>query len=125
MLYFVLYKNKKADTWVWGLGYWTRANNEICLLATKGNPKKISSRISKSKIKILSEVIPEILTQAIDFNGTTIINFSYGNQVAGDFKQFLNVFGKQGELCPRCEHKLKKIFVSQRGTHFCPKCQKL
>ena len=26
----------------WGLGYWTRANNEICLLATKGRPKRKS-----------------------------------------------------------------------------------
>ena len=41
-------------------------------------------------------------------NGTTIINFSYGNQVSGDFKQFLNVFGKRGGPCPRCKSKLKK-----------------
>jgi formamidopyrimidine-DNA glycosylase len=73
----------------------------------------------------LSKVIPKILTQAIEFNGTTIINFSYGNQVTGDFKQFLNVFGKQGNPCSRCSTTLKKIFVSQRGTHYCPKCQKI
>ena len=35
-------KNKKADSLFWGLGYWTRANNEICLLATKGKPKRVS-----------------------------------------------------------------------------------
>ena len=95
------------------------------LWLSKIHPKKISSSISKPKIEILSEAIPKILTQAIEFNGTTIINFSYGNQVAGDFKQFLNVFGKQGEPCPRCEAQLKKIFVTQRGTHYCPSCQKL
>jgi len=95
------------------------------LWLSKIHPKKISSSISKPKIEILSEAIPKILTQAIEFNGTTIINFSYGNQVAGDFKQFLNVFGKQGEPCPRCKAKLKKIFVTQRGTHYCPSCQKL
>ena len=38
-------KNKKADTFFWGLGYWTRANNEICLLATKGKPKRVSKRV--------------------------------------------------------------------------------
>ena len=38
-------KNKKADSLFWGMGYWTRANNEICLLATKGKPKKISSSV--------------------------------------------------------------------------------
>ena len=96
-----------------------------CLWLSKIHPKKIASRISKPKIRTLSDAIPKILTQAIEFNGTTIINFSYGNQVTGDFKQFLNVFGKQGEACSRCKTILKKIFVSQRGTHYCPKCQKV
>ena len=38
-------KNKKADSFFWGLGYWTRANNEICLLATKGKPKRINKGV--------------------------------------------------------------------------------
>ena len=38
-------QNKKADSLFWGLGYWTRANNEICLLATKGKPKRISNSV--------------------------------------------------------------------------------
>jgi|TARA_R100001530_G_scaffold5297_1_gene6608 N6-adenosine-specific RNA methylase IME4 len=46
-------KNKKADSFFWGLGYWTRANNEICLLATKGKPK----RVSKSVHQIVYEPI--------------------------------------------------------------------
>ena len=32
--------NKKAGTWFYGLGFWTRGNAEICLLATKGHPKR-------------------------------------------------------------------------------------
>ena len=38
-------KNKKADSWFWGCGHWTRANAEICLLATKGNPKRVSKSV--------------------------------------------------------------------------------
>ena len=38
-------KNKKADSLFWGLGYWTRANNEICLLATKGKPTRESKGV--------------------------------------------------------------------------------
>jgi N6-adenosine-specific RNA methylase IME4 len=38
-------KNKKADSWFWGMGSWTRANAEICLLATKGKPKRISAGV--------------------------------------------------------------------------------
>ena len=38
-------QNKKANSLFWGLGYWTRSNNEICLLATKGKPKRISNSV--------------------------------------------------------------------------------
>lgn len=36
---------KKSPEWFTGLGHWTRANAEICLLATKGNPKRISKSV--------------------------------------------------------------------------------
>ena len=38
-------KNKKADSLFWGLGHWTRANAEFCLLATKGNPRRASKSV--------------------------------------------------------------------------------
>ena len=36
---------KQTDKWFWGLGFWTRANPEICLIATKGNPKRVSKAV--------------------------------------------------------------------------------
>lgn len=42
-------RNKKADTFFTGMGYYTRANAEICLLFTKGKPLK---RISKSVMQV-------------------------------------------------------------------------
>lgn len=38
-------RNRKAPSWFWGLGNWTRANAEICLLATKGKPKRASASV--------------------------------------------------------------------------------
>lgn len=38
-------RNKKSDSWFWGMGYWTRANSELCLIATKGNPKRINAGV--------------------------------------------------------------------------------
>ena len=37
--------NKKSNTPFMGMGRWTRSNNELCLLATKGNPKRISAGV--------------------------------------------------------------------------------
>ena len=40
-----LKKNRKADSWFYGLGFWTRGNAEVCLLATKGHPKRQAANI--------------------------------------------------------------------------------
>ena len=37
--------NKSGKGWFYGLGFWTRGNAEICLLATKGHPKRKSNRV--------------------------------------------------------------------------------
>lgn len=38
-------QNKRTPSLFWGLGFWTRANAEICIIATKGNPKRISAKV--------------------------------------------------------------------------------
>jgi len=48
-------QNKKSNGWHFGLGYWTRGNPEICLLATRGKPKRISKFIANLTIGHLRE----------------------------------------------------------------------
>jgi len=40
-----LKQNKRAESWFFGLGFWTRGNAEICLLATKGKPRRLSAHV--------------------------------------------------------------------------------
>lgn len=35
-----LKQNRKSPGWFYGLGFWTRGNAELCLLATRGHPKR-------------------------------------------------------------------------------------
>ena len=44
---FTWVKTTKINNFFMGLGYWTRANPEMCLLATKGNPKRISKNVKQ------------------------------------------------------------------------------
>ena len=48
-----LKRNRKSPSWFYGMGYWTRANAEICLLATRGRPKRAAQDV---KQVILSHV---------------------------------------------------------------------
>ena len=40
-----LKQNKSGKGWFFGLGFWTRGNAEICLLAAKGKPHRNSNRV--------------------------------------------------------------------------------
>lgn len=48
-------RNKIANTPFTGMGFWTRANAELCLLAVRGSPK----RINRSVHQIISSPIRE------------------------------------------------------------------
>lgn len=37
--------NSKSGGWFWGMGGWTRSNAEICLLGTRGSPKRVSAGV--------------------------------------------------------------------------------
>ena len=50
-----LKKNKKSDSWFYGLGFWTRSNAELCLLATKGHPKRQAANVHQFIISPVEE----------------------------------------------------------------------
>lgn len=45
----------KSDSIFWGLGHWTRSNAEICLLATKGQPKRQAKNVHQVIISHIEE----------------------------------------------------------------------
>lgn len=89
------------------------------------HPETICSRIPAQRISLLHNAIRNVLEKAISLKGTTFMTFSFENGRSGNFRKYLNVFGKNGEPCPRCFADIKKMKVGQRGTHFCPACQKV
>ena len=48
-------ENRKNGGWFLGLGFWTRGNAEICLLATKGKPKRIHAGVRQLVTAPVSE----------------------------------------------------------------------
>lgn len=79
--------------------------------------------MSRKKSDLLHEAIQRLLRIAIKNQGTTIINFYFGEGKKGNFSEQLQVFARQGHGCPRCNETIEKIRVAQRGTHICTKCQ--
>lgn len=48
-------QNKKADTLFWGMGNWTRANAELCLLGVRGKPKRADAGVHSVIISHIEE----------------------------------------------------------------------
>lgn len=48
-------QNRKSDSLFWGMGYWTRANAEFCILATKGKPKRVAKDVHQVIISHIEE----------------------------------------------------------------------
>lgn len=38
-------QNRRSDSLFWGMGHWTRANAELCMLATRGHPRRKSAGV--------------------------------------------------------------------------------
>lgn len=45
----------KSEGWFYGLGFWTRGNAEICLLATRGHPKRQAANVHQFIIAPIQE----------------------------------------------------------------------
>lgn len=60
-------QNKKTSSLFWGMGYWTRANVELCLLATKGSPKRHSANVHQVVFAPIAEHSkkPDIIREKI------------------------------------------------------------
>ena len=93
--------------------------NEICYQMHL-NPYTKANVLSKKRVKELVDVACEILNKAILQGGTTIHSFS-ANGIDGLFQVQLKVHMQKH--CP-LGHEIKKVMINERGTYYCPICQK-
>lgn len=95
------------------------------LFAAGIDPRRIASTLSLAEVKRLVQTTKDCLRRAIKHRGTTISDYRDGSGAKGNFQHFLQVYGKEGEICPRCKTGvIQRIIQQQRSTFFCPHCQK-
>jgi formamidopyrimidine-DNA glycosylase len=86
---------------------------------------KLASAISKKKHLELIEIATEVLRKAVAQGGTSFDEqYKNVNGESGYFSQSLHAYGQTGIPCTRCGTPIKREAWANRGSHFCPKCQK-
>ncbi len=86
---------------------------------------KLASAISKKKHLELIEIATEVLRKAVAQGGTSFDEqYKNVNGESGYFSQSLHAYGQTGIPCTRCGTPIKREAWANRGSHFCPRCQK-
>jgi formamidopyrimidine-DNA glycosylase len=88
------------------------------------HPARSVARISVVRWDRLARAVRLTLEQAIGQGGTTLNDFTDAAGQGGTFQVFLSVYGREGEVCPRCGKILRRIIQAGRSTFYCVGCQK-
>jgi len=89
------------------------------------HPLRRADTLTPDEVRRLHEGIVAVLTLGIEHGGTSFNEYRDLWGEAGDNYNHVRVYHQQGRPCVRCGTPVERIVVGQRGTHFCPNCQRL
>lgn len=89
------------------------------------HPERKANTLSSREISLLHREIIDTLSEAVEKGGSTIRSYVNSQGQIGMFQLQLLAYGRKGEECGRCGTPIEKIITGGRGTHFCPRCQKV
>lgn len=90
-------------------------------------PDRISNELSTASERRLHEAIHDILTAAVEAGGSTLGDAQYVDLLGegGSYQDAHAVYGRAGERCTTCGVGwIRRTVSAQRGTHYCPRCQR-
>ncbi len=94
------------------------------LFEARIQPQKKASQLTTDEWKTLLKAVIKVIKKGIRNSGTTFSDYRQPDHSKGSNQEQLRVYGRGGAPCYQCTKILKKITVAQRGTVFCPHCQK-
>jgi len=107
-------------------------NIYVCeaLYRARLSPKRRASTIAdrngqpNDRARALVDAIKAVLNDAIKAGGSSLRDHRRADGSLGDFQHNFQVYDREGEPCPHCRGKVKRIVQTGRSTFYCPSCQK-
>lgn len=87
-------------------------------------PDRMAASLSKDELQLLHEKIVMTIETAVQKGGSTIRSYVNGKGEKGQFQLELAVYGRKGQPCYECGEEIIRTVVANRGTHYCPVCQR-
>tara|TARA_Y100001970_G_C13980096_1_gene722665 strand:- start:52 stop:921 length:870 start_codon:yes stop_codon:yes gene_type:complete len=98
--------------------------NEV-LFSSCINPRKKANKLSNEEVEKIVKNTKKILYQSIQLGGSSIRDFNSTTGQKGNFQEKFMVYDRSSKFCRKknCKGSVKKIYISNRSTFFCTKCQ--
>lgn len=87
-------------------------------------PRRRASAITRAQFSKLLAAVKQVLQEAIVAGGSSVSDYVDADGEEGFFQLQHRVYGREGELCPVCDTRIKRVVVAGRSSHYCPQCQK-
>lgn len=100
-------------------------NIYVCeaLFVAKIHPSRAANQITKPEMTLLTQSIRDVLLKAIAAGGSTLRDHQQPHGEMGYFQHQFQVYGREGEACPRCGAPIWRMQHSGRSTFYCSSCQ--
>jgi len=90
------------------------------------HPQRIAGTLNAAEAERLHAAIVAALRAGLENGGTSLDGlYAYPSGGTGRHQDYLRVYDRAGEQCPRCGYAVERIVQGQRSTYFCPVCQAL
>lgn len=96
------------------------------LWRSKIHGRRRASSLTKPALGRLIDDATEVMTSALDQGGTSFDSLYVNvNGQSGYFSRDLEVYGRAGQPCRRCDTPIERASFMNRSSHFCPNCQRM
>jgi formamidopyrimidine-DNA glycosylase len=87
-------------------------------------PRRRAATITREQFRKLHQTVQVVLREAIALGGSSINDYVDADGEEGFFQLQHRVYGRKGEPCLVCRTAIKRVVLTGRSSHYCPKCQK-
>lgn len=88
------------------------------------HPKRGAGRIALSRLRSLVVEVRSVLREGIENGGTTLNDYRNPKGESGENQEALQVYGREGLACLRCEAVIRNVVLGGRSSFYCPRCQR-
>jgi formamidopyrimidine-DNA glycosylase len=94
------------------------------LFRARVDPRRPADELTRPQARRIRDAVRDVLTESIEFRGTTLLDYRDAEGEPGEFVRRLRVYDRDGEPCVVCGRPVQRMVQGGRSTFWCPNCQR-